>query len=227
MGLKVPFPGMPAATGHELREGRRSVLHTAFAGLPRGRIGWVGTRILSVMTRPVNAALAESLHVRPDDDLLDVGCGAGVLLADRAAAVRFVAGLDASAVQVGVARERLADRISAGTAEVVQGDAAALPWEEGRFSAVACQACLPFLPDPVRALREMRRVLRPGGRVAVTAFPVKDPAESGTIDVWGQRLLSGEALCHLLTEAGFADVTVTKLPQSQLGLLLAHGVKPA
>ena len=77
MGLKVPFPRMPAGTGHELREGRRWVLHTAFAGLPRGRIGWVGTRILSVMTRPVNAALAESLHVRPDDDLLDVGTFGG------------------------------------------------------------------------------------------------------------------------------------------------------
>lgn len=225
--MKVAFPGMPAGTGHELREGRLSVLHTAFAGLPRGRIGWAGTRFLSVMTRPPNAALAESLHLRRDDELLDVGCGAGVLLADRATAVCFVAGLDASEVQVGVARERLGDRISAGTAEVVQGDAGSLPWEGGRFSAVASQACLPFLPDPVQALREMYRVLRPGGRVAVTAFPVKDPAESGTIDVWGQRLLSAEALRHLLTEAGFADVTVTKLPQSQLGLLLAHGVKPA
>jgi len=46
--------------------------------------------------------------------------------------VRYVAGLDLSEIQLGMARQRLADRIGAGTAEIVMGDAMALPWEDGR-----------------------------------------------------------------------------------------------
>ena len=49
--------------------------------------------------------MAAELHLQPDDELLDVGCGSGRLLAEHAAHVRYVAGLDISEIQVGMARE--------------------------------------------------------------------------------------------------------------------------
>ncbi len=102
-------------------------------------------------------AMAAELELGPDDELLDVGCGVGGLLAEHAAHVRYVAGLDASEIQIEMARRRLADRIVAGTAEVVLGDAADLPWEDDRFSVVASLEALKFMPDPEGTLREMHR----------------------------------------------------------------------
>jgi len=61
------------------------------------------------------------------------------LLTEQASHVRYVAGLDLSEIQLGMARQGLADRIAAGTAEIVMGDATTLPWEDGRFSVVASQ----------------------------------------------------------------------------------------
>lgn len=69
------------------------------------------------------AAAADELDLRADDDLLDVGCAAGMLLGDRAGGVRYVAGVDTSEIQVELARHRLAERIAAGTAQIVLGDA--------------------------------------------------------------------------------------------------------
>jgi ubiquinone/menaquinone biosynthesis C-methylase UbiE len=82
-----------------------------------------------------------------------------------------LAGLDLSDISLEMARQRLAGRIAAGTAEVVKGDAMALTWEDGRFSVVASMNCVKFVPEPLQAVREMYRVLRPGGRAFLTVTP--------------------------------------------------------
>lgn len=87
---------------------------------------------------------------------MEVGCGSARMLAEQATHVRFVAGLDLSDIQVAMASKRLAERIAAGTAEIVKGDMA-LPWADGRFSVVGSLNCLKFVPDPLKALIEMHR----------------------------------------------------------------------
>jgi SAM-dependent methyltransferase len=176
---------------------------------------------------PYYAMMAGQLELLPDDDLLDVGCGSARMLADHASHVRFVAGLDASEIQVRMARERLAERIAAGTAEIVQGDAMELPWEDGRFSAVNCLNCLKFVPDPGKALREMARVLRPGGRAVLTFDEdVTDPRKSGGVDAFGQWQWSAETARRMMEEAGFSDVSVGPTP-TRVALQLLKGVMPA
>ncbi|MEW6224500.1 MAG: methyltransferase domain-containing protein [Chloroflexota bacterium] len=201
----------------------------AFAGVPRGPLGWVGARVIAKKPGFFRAMAAE-LELQPDDVLLDVGCGAGDFLADQASHVGHVAGLDASEIPLSLARRRLADRIAAGTAEVVKGDAAALPWADGRFSVVTSQYFLKFLPHPEAALREMCRVLRPGGRAVVTLSDTDQRGwgatdRSGTADGWGQWFWSDADAQRLMAEAGFADVAVSVgagagKPQ------LVRGVKP-
>ena len=220
---RVPKEGQPA-----LREGWRAGVFCAFWGVPSGRIGWVGARVLPFVAGRLYGLAADELALRPEDELLDVGCGAGSLLRHQAAGLRFVAGIDASEIQVGLARQRLAERIAAGTAEVVLGDAAALPWPDGRFSAVASLNCLKFMVDPDRALREMHRVLRPGGRVVhLTDPPVTDPEESGKADALGIRQWSADDSRRMMERAGFADVSVRRLPATYLRLQLVRGLKPA
>jgi SAM-dependent methyltransferase len=197
-------------------------------GKPSGPLGRVGARLLVMMNRPTYRAMAAELRLQPDDDLLDVGCGSASLLAEHASHVRHVAGLDASEIQVGMARRRLADRLATGSAEIVLGDAARLPWDDGRFSVVTSLNTLKFVPDPKGALREMCRVLRPGGRVVVTMGESKQAywgatGESGTADAWGQWQWSDADVQRLMEAAGFADVAVSVL---RGGFKLVRGTKP-
>jgi ubiquinone/menaquinone biosynthesis C-methylase UbiE len=170
--------------------------------------------------------MAEELTLQPEDDLPDVGCGSAGLLAEQASNVRYVAGLDLSEIQLGMARQRLADRIAAGTAEIVKGDAMALPWEDGRFSVVASLDCMKFVPDPQQALREMYRVLRPGGRAVLTLDHRirQDQDESGKVDAWGQWWWSDSDARRLMERAGFGDVSVLSVGTKEH---LVRGTKPA
>jgi len=207
--------------------GLRRSFWIPFFGVPRGPLGWVGARLLPKVARPLYAMVAGQLDLRPDDVLLEVGCGSAGLLAEHASHVRHVAGLDASEIQVDMARKRLADRIAAGTAEIVLGDAMALPWEDGHFSVVASVNCFKFVPDPPHALSEMHRVLRTDGRLVLTIDKQTDKwGKSGKVDAFGQWQWSVDDAKRLMEEAGFSDVSVADMP-TKLGLQFVRGAKRA
>ena len=187
----------------------RGAVSASAPGVLPGRIGsWVN----AYLDRPLHAAVARVLDFQPDDDLLDVACGAGYFLTESASHVGHVAGADLPEPKVGLAKRRLADRIAAGTAEVVQADAGALPWEDDRFTVVSCIDAFPFFPDPGRALAEMCRVLRPGGRAVIDVNPrVPEGTESHLMrGPGGQFRAWNDADVRRMTEtAGFDDVAIT------------------
>lgn len=161
-------------------------------------------------------------HLGPGLHLLDLGCGPGTItvdLAERVAPGRVV-GLDAAA---GVLAEAaaLAERRGAAV-EWVVGDALALPFDDATFDVVHAHQVLQHLPDPVGALRELARVTRPGGLVAVRdvdyAATTWYPPEPG-LDAWlalyqrvargnggepdaGRRLLAWARAAGLADESG-------------------------
>lgn len=109
--------------------------------------------------------------IKPGDKLLDVACGTGVLTiaaAERLGEKGFTAGLDMNPGMLTVA-EKLAPDI-----EWHKGVAEDLPWEDQFFDAVVSQFGLMFFEDQQKALREMFRVLKPGGRLVVTVFDSLD-----------------------------------------------------
>ena len=108
--------------------------------------------------------LADAAGIGRADRVLDVGCGTGVVAREamrRIGAEGRVIGLDLNPRMLEVAR-RVAPEL-----EWRQGDAGALPFEDGAFEVVVSQFAMMFFPDPVLALREMWRVLAPQGRLAV------------------------------------------------------------
>jgi ubiquinone/menaquinone biosynthesis C-methylase UbiE len=95
---------------------------------------------------------------------IDIGCGTGAfteLLVERCAPAE-VQGIDPSEGQLAFARTRPETRV----AEFRQGDAMALPFPTDRFDAAVMALVLVFVPEPVKGIQEMVRVVRPGGTVA-------------------------------------------------------------
>ena len=199
----------PRARGATWEEWLRKVADS-WAGVPSGPLGWVSSHwVMPRLHGPIYPLMAEALDLRPEDELLEVACGSGVFLAHHAADVSFVAGLDLSDLQIDLARQRLAERISVGSAEIVKGDAVELPWEAERFSAVTCMGSMEAFPEPASALAEMLRVLRPGGRAAV-AMGWRVPEGTGTHQAFGGMWVWNEAdVRRLVEDAGFVDVSVT------------------
>lgn len=111
--------------------------------------------------------VAAAAKIGPGDRVLDVACGTGVLARHVAGIVedaRRVAGIDPSANMLAIAREIAPDVAwHLGTAE-------ALPFADETFDAVVSQFGLMFFTDRTVGLRELRRVLRPGGRMAVAVW---------------------------------------------------------
>ncbi|MES5822519.1 class I SAM-dependent methyltransferase [Streptomyces sp. RG80] len=112
-------------------------------------------------------------------DILDLGCGTGSLSLLASEQGHRVTGVDASPAMVDLARAKLAGRDAA----FLVGDAATPPVGEQRFDVVLVRHVLWALPDPGRALRHWRELLRPGGRLVLvegvwgTVSPVGIPAE--------------------------------------------------
>jgi ubiquinone/menaquinone biosynthesis C-methylase UbiE len=125
--------------------------------------------------------LVERAGVRVGENVLDVACGTGVvsrLAAERSCTGRVI-GLDLNADMLRVAGSIAhADGTSIAWRE---GTALALPFEEGEFDVILCQLGLQFFPDKSLALREMARVLRFGGRLALSVSPPSNGLLSRTL----------------------------------------------
>jgi SAM-dependent methyltransferase len=163
-------------------------------------------------------------HLRPGLSLLDVGCGPGTITADLAQKVApgAVVGLDASSEVVAQAQAQLGGADSSHLRFEV-GDLFALTYDDATFDVVHAHQVLQHLADPVAALVELRRVLRPGGLLAArdsdySAFvwAPDDPALDRWIELYlavtarnGHDARIGPALLGLARRAGFEDVEVS------------------
>ena len=114
------------------------------------------------------------LGLRPGERVLDLGCGFGRHAFGAARLGGAVVALDAAGDEVRSVRATLAAMVEAGEldraarAGAVQGDALALPFADGAFDRVVASEVLEHVPDDTGAMRELARVLRPGGTMAVT-----------------------------------------------------------
>lgn len=179
---------------------------------------------------PFAKALVDRVEIRPGDVVLDVGCGTGAaarFAAARAAASGRVVGIDVNAGMIAVARTRGA--IAGGAPlDWREADAGALPVEDASVDVVLCAQAVQFLPERARALGEMRRALRPGGRVAVSVWcPLEDnpyferlvraverhigpDTAKGLLAAFG--LTHADELKALVAGAGFDDVGSATAP---------------
>ena len=158
----------------------------------------------------------------PADRLLDVGSGPATITADLARLVRAVVALEISEEAAGLSRVELG-RQDVGNAEVRVGDVHHLDLSDGEFDVVHAHQVLQHVADPVAALREMARVTRPGGVVAVRdsdyaafAWYPELPGLSRWLELYrmaaranGGEPDAGRRLLAWAHAAGLQEVTVT------------------
>jgi len=121
--------------------------------------------------RPLAGMLLERFPLFPGDRILDLACGTGIvarLAAPMVGVEGRVVGIDLSAAMIAVAGREPAPE--GAPIEWREGDAAALPFEDGAFDAVLCQQGLQFMPDKPAVLAELYRVLAPRGRLGLCVW---------------------------------------------------------
>jgi ubiquinone/menaquinone biosynthesis C-methylase UbiE len=161
----------------------RRILMRMF-GRPEGLLGRLGGVIMARTNRDAGAAVIELLNVRPSEKVLEVGFGPGVgiqFLA-RLASAGYVAGVDQSPEMVRQASVRNAEAIGSGRVDLRRGSADALPVPDEIFDKAVAVNSMQAWPDAASGLREMRRVLKPGGNIALGFTPYSGQSRHGITD---------------------------------------------
>jgi SAM-dependent methyltransferase len=120
--------------------------------MANGPVGRVISKVMPILEAGVYEVAAEMLDLQPDDELLDIGCGPGAFLASNAQRAPGSLAWNPSRTMLREAERRLADRISAGTARLVIGSAAALPFSDGEFTATTAIFAPPNPAETFRVL---------------------------------------------------------------------------
>lgn len=179
-----------------------------------------------ITTRAEQRRASVALRLSTAKTMLDVACGPGNFtgqLARQLPGGGLAVGFDISEPML---IRAVSDNSGPGTC-YVRGDAQALPFGDETFDAVCCFGALYLMPEPLRVAREMLRVLRPGGRIAIlTSYapptPVIRYAMTTGAGVIGLRMFDRNTFVDLFTAAGLVDLEL----QTQRALQFVAAGKP-
>ena len=182
-------------------------------GSPSGFIGkFIGNRMAKGNFYDAQWTMS-LLDIQPHYRILEIGFGPGVStqIAGEKASKGFVAGIDHSSTMVQAASKRNADAIRSGRMELNQDDVASLPYPDESFDLAFSLHSIYFWQNPVDSLKQLRRVLKPGGLLAITIQP-KDKWEPN-VDANIMTLYFGRDLVSMFSDAGYRQVHMEIPPQ--------------
>lgn len=174
---------------------------------------------------PAHCLMLDMTALRPGERVLDVACGTGLIslrVARSVGAAGAVVGTDIAGQMVEAARLIAAEH-EVGNVTFERADAEELPFADGSFDAAICGLGLMYVPDPIRALREMGRTLRRGGRAAAAVwgarhncgwaeiFPITDARVASDVCPMFFHLGTKDTLAHAFAAAGFTEIRSIRL----------------
>jgi ubiquinone/menaquinone biosynthesis C-methylase UbiE len=160
----------------------------------------------------------QHIAIPSDAIVLDVGCGGGgaVKILAQAARRGKVTGVDYAEDVLPTARRVNRALVKQGRVEIKQGSVSDLPFPDDTFDLVTAFETTMFWPSPVDDLREVRRVLKPGGTLLIANEAYADAKFRERNAKWsrlaGFQLQTPEETCQCLVEAGYAQVEIATVP---------------
>src|SRR6266498_5219467 len=187
---------------------------------PEGWVGRIVGRILALKNRQRNAWTISMLDIQPDDQVLEIGFGPGQAIQEvvKLTPNGFVAGIDLSDTMVMQASKRNSAAIRSGRVLLQQGSESPLPFEDNKFNKVFAVNSMQFWSNPIAGLQEIRRVLRPAGRIVITIQPMWAKTEEEVQSV-------AEKLVFQLKQVGFKQVRLETRQIQPITAISGIGVK--
>jgi len=188
-------------------------------GFPGRVVGWIMASRLSNRRRNVWAV--SLLDVQRHDRVLEIGFGPGIAVREisRLAVDGYVCGLDHSEEMLRQATRRNAVVIRTGRVDLRLGSVDSLPVFPEPFDKILAVNAIMFRAQTSDRLKELRRVMRPGGRIAITHQPRGPGATDATAAARGKEIVAA------LTQAGFSDVRL-QMMKLKPAVACAIGVNP-
>lgn len=186
---------------------------------PEGPLGWLAGQLMAIRNRDRSEFVLALLDFQPKDRVLEIGFGPGADLRRASDMAGFVAGVDHSSVMVKQASQRNATAIREGRVAVTLAPANQLPFEDAEFDKIFAINSAQFWKDSVSTIKEVGRVLKPGGTLALAV----QPRNKGATDDHAYQ--AGRGLADAMKKAGFAEVRCESRPMKPVSTVCALGIK--
>jgi ubiquinone/menaquinone biosynthesis C-methylase UbiE len=179
---------------------------------PSGLLGGLMGSLMNWSHRPLSRWTIEMMGIQPHSSILDIGCGGGMTIKEmaRLATDGFVAGVDYSEIMVRQALKRNATAVKAERVVVKRGDISSLPFGDAIFDLACAIESFNYWSEPVAGLKEVYRVLKDGGLLAVTTAWNKEMDDQPKYAAMAQKmqfpLYAGDEMVAMLSAAGFSKV---------------------
>lgn len=182
---------------------------------PSGLLGKLMGLLMNWRHRPLSKWTIKLMNIQADDFVLDIGCGGGMAVKEIAkiATSGFVAGIDYSEIMVQQALRHNAAAVGAMRVAIKNGSISNLPFKDESFDKAYAIESFNFWPDPIAGLKEVHRVLRPKGLVAIaTGWSKEMPNQERYVAMAHKMrfsLYSGSQIVEMLNAAGFPQARFT------------------
>ncbi|WP_298518228.1 class I SAM-dependent methyltransferase [uncultured Methanobrevibacter sp.] len=177
---------------------------------PKGKLGNIQLKSMNKEHTPVSLWGLKHLDIKPDDIILDVGCGGGININRMAKKAKMVYGVDYSIESVKLSKEVNRQEIYDGKVKVLEGNVAKLPFEDNTFDIVTAFETVYFWPDIEKCFGEVKRVLKPGG---IFLIGMESNGSDNLIMKVSERLIdmtvyNDKEIKGFLKNNEFSDITV-------------------
>ena len=193
---------------------------------------WIGRPFLWLMNRSHSTLTNWGLQpfsIEKNFKILDIGCGGGRTIEKLAAVASegVVCGVDYASGSVAVSRSKNAELIKSGRVDVRKGSVSQLPFPDGSFDLATAVETQYYWPDLVNDMKEVRRVLKSGGRLVVIAETYEggrlDRLKAPAMKLLKSSHLSADDHRQLFLSAGYDDVQI--IEEKKRGWICATGRK--
>jgi ubiquinone/menaquinone biosynthesis C-methylase UbiE len=175
---------------------------------PTGFFGILSAKAMAYGHKDFYSNTASVLQLTKEDEFLEIGFGSGMFINKYATNVKSITGIDYSADMVTLARSINKELVNHKKAVFLQGDALLLPFADNSFTAICAIESFYFWSDPLKALKEIYRVLKPGGRVVIELAFNKEDGQNHDREVKHQNIVlySEEDMKKHFSDAQFEKI---------------------